>query len=438
MRVFDVAEPVGPLTTVLVYVPTSRFAATLPDRVAELVRDHYGGEIRDPETLLGTSSLARISMTVRATRAVDLDLLGQAIDRASETWEEQARRALVEAIGPTEGPTVFDLVGVGTTAEYRARTRPAEAVADLTQRGEPWSPTVQTSQRRSGAPTDASDDDWRFRVYFRGEGSTLAELVPILGQLGLRAIEEHPTVFTIAEPLVPPQLVDRAVVDERDPLTFSLVEIVVRAGTGLNEIERRHRRAATGRAAASVRRPRDRLDRVRWSQPVGAGRRARHASDRRAPALPPVSPPGRLRVQRAVRRTVARQAGGDRPFARRVVRGTLRPHAVGARRRGGSHPRLAARAARCRSLARRRPDLPRVPHVDRRHRADQRVPRPRRDRGEAPPEPDRVPPRAPTAVRDLRVLALRRRCAPAWRPDRPWWAALERAARRTSVPRCSA
>ena len=53
VRVFDVAEPVGPLTTVLVYVPTSRFDATLPDRVADLVRDHYGGEIRDPETLLG-------------------------------------------------------------------------------------------------------------------------------------------------------------------------------------------------------------------------------------------------------------------------------------------------------------------------------------------------------------------------------------------------
>ena len=81
VRAFDVAEPVGPWTTVLVYVPRTRFTATLPDTVASLVAEHYGGEVRDLETLVGTSSLARISMSVRAGREVDLERLGHAIDR---------------------------------------------------------------------------------------------------------------------------------------------------------------------------------------------------------------------------------------------------------------------------------------------------------------------------------------------------------------------
>ena len=66
VRVFDVAEPVGPWTTVLVYVPRTRFTAMLPGQVAALVGEHYGGDTRDLETFVGTSSLARISMTVRA------------------------------------------------------------------------------------------------------------------------------------------------------------------------------------------------------------------------------------------------------------------------------------------------------------------------------------------------------------------------------------
>ncbi len=56
--------------------------------------------------------------------------------------------------------------------------------------------TVATLEPRCGG------HDWRFRVYFRGAGSTLADLVPILGQLGLQAVEEHPTVFTIGDPTV--------------------------------------------------------------------------------------------------------------------------------------------------------------------------------------------------------------------------------------------
>ena len=116
VRAFDVAEPVGPWTTVLVYVPRTRFTATLPDTVASLVAEHYGGEVRDPETLVGTSSLARISMSVRAGREVDLERLGHAIDRISETWDEQARRAVTDALGPIEGERVFDLVADATTA----------------------------------------------------------------------------------------------------------------------------------------------------------------------------------------------------------------------------------------------------------------------------------------------------------------------------------
>ncbi len=97
VRVFDITEPVGPWTTVLVYVPRSRFTAALSELVATLVSVHYGGEVRDVETLVGTSSLARISMTVRADPSADHSDLVTAIDETSRTWAERAREALVDA-----------------------------------------------------------------------------------------------------------------------------------------------------------------------------------------------------------------------------------------------------------------------------------------------------------------------------------------------------
>ncbi len=237
VRAFDVAEPVGPWTTVLVYVPRTRFTATLPDTVAALVAEHYGGEVRDPETLVGTSSLARISMSVRAGREVDLERLGHAIDRISETWDEQARRAVTDALGPIEGARVFDLVAGSATAEYRARTRPIEAVADFRQVAAliGSSSTIATS---FGRAVDAEGDDWRFRVYSRGPGATLAELVPILGQLGLQAVEEHPVTFDI------------------DGEPVSLYEIGVHAGRDhIDELQRMElRRAFVGLVLGTIER----------------------------------------------------------------------------------------------------------------------------------------------------------------------------------------
>ncbi|RLE21614.1 MAG: hypothetical protein DRJ50_08900, partial [Actinobacteria bacterium] len=200
VRVFDVSEPVGPWTTVLVYVPRSRFTAALPDAVAALVKEFYGGDVRDLATLLGTSSLARISMTVRADVVDDPDQLAQAIDAASTTWEEQARESLIDVLGEIEGQRVFAVVQGSVPAGYQARVRPSIAVGDLVhvaallapQTGDELAPQVLTS---FGHYFDAAEGRWRFRVFLCNRAATIAELVPILEHLGLPALDEYPSEF---------------------------------------------------------------------------------------------------------------------------------------------------------------------------------------------------------------------------------------------------
>ena len=194
VRVFDICEPVGPWTTVLAYVPQLRFTAALPDLVSALVSEYYGGEVRDLETLVGSSSLARISMTVRSRRLDDVSRLIASIDRASRTWAERARDALVDLLGEVEGHRVWAVVGSTVPADYVARMRPEAAAGDLVNVADMLSGSreITTSFGRS---IDAVNGEWRFRVFLRDRPVTIAELVPVLEHLGLSPLDEHPSVF---------------------------------------------------------------------------------------------------------------------------------------------------------------------------------------------------------------------------------------------------
>jgi glutamate dehydrogenase len=197
VRVFDVDEPVGPWTTVLVYVPRVRFTATLPTTVAEIVSEQYGGEVRDPETFLGTSSLARLSMTVRADRHAAPEHVAAAIDDASRTWDERARSALVDALGEVDGHRVFSVVHGTIPADYQARVRPDAAVGDLVHVAELFDSSTGSSGVLTsfGRVLDRSDGEWRFRVFLQNRSAAIAEIVPLLEHLGLQALDEHPAEF---------------------------------------------------------------------------------------------------------------------------------------------------------------------------------------------------------------------------------------------------
>ena len=90
VRVFEVPEPVGLWTTVLVYFPRSRFTAELPAQLADTVAAAYGAEQRTFESFVGTSSLARVTVSVRrptAAASADLDALERAIDLQTDVVE---------------------------------------------------------------------------------------------------------------------------------------------------------------------------------------------------------------------------------------------------------------------------------------------------------------------------------------------------------------
>ncbi len=198
VRVFEVAEPVGPWTTVFVYVPQARFESALPEQIRHLVEKHYASESRDLHTLVGASSLARITMTVRSSDRVDLERLAAAVDDVSTTWDERAETAICDVLGDIAGRSTFAAVRDAIPTDYRARVAPEASTGDLVNVARLLDTEPDSTESLStslGRAVDAPENQWRFRVFRRGTASTIAELVPLLDHLGLHAVDERPYAF---------------------------------------------------------------------------------------------------------------------------------------------------------------------------------------------------------------------------------------------------
>ena len=199
VRVFDVDEPVGEFTTVLVFLPKVRFEAGLQERVADIVARFAGSPARDVRSRVESSSLARISMTVSLSAPLDLERLGEQIDLETASWRDRSLSALIDALGERAGRHVDEQVRDVVPRSYSSRVDPIAAVGDLMKIARLIESTsdgtgdlIETSLSRS---VDGPAGEWRFRIFRRGAPATIADLVPLLGHLGLHAVDEHPAVF---------------------------------------------------------------------------------------------------------------------------------------------------------------------------------------------------------------------------------------------------
>ena len=197
VRVFDVPEPVGDWSTVMVYLPKQRFSAQLPERVAAYVGDRYGDVPRDLESFLGTSSLARITFTVRRPdHALDLDELSDEIDELTTAWIDRVRTVAVHRLGETRATRLLARIGDAAPDSYRSVVDANTAVGDL-ERVCSLLESDATTVTALVREVDAEQSVWRMRVYRQGEPLALSDLLPLLGHLGLTALDERPFRFVI-------------------------------------------------------------------------------------------------------------------------------------------------------------------------------------------------------------------------------------------------
>ncbi|MCB0965839.1 MAG: NAD-glutamate dehydrogenase, partial [Ilumatobacter sp.] len=197
VRIFDVPEPVGSASTILVFLPKRRYHARLPEQVAEVVGEAYGSSPRDVESFLGASSLARVTFTiVRGTQTPDLDELSAVVDELTTAWIERVHRNAVDRLGEVAATELMTRLADAAPDSYRTAVSPSTAVGDLQRlcRLLDGEHHVLSALVRE---LDAAPNLWRMRVYRRGDGIALSEMLPMLANLGLTVLDEHPYEFEV-------------------------------------------------------------------------------------------------------------------------------------------------------------------------------------------------------------------------------------------------
>ncbi len=218
VRVLRLHSPENNWQTLAVYLPRSRVTPEMPQRIAEHIAAATSASRMQFDTFVSTSTLARVTVEIRRSEPVSEDqLVGLAteIDELSQRWDDKLRSALIEAVGEQHAARLADRFVAHLPTGYTSLTSPSLAVRDLrtiermfadgeTTATDFVSSDGQADVRRAGERRSETRraDERRFRIYRRNGPVTLAELLPMLDQLGLQAVDERPFSLQLGDDTV--------------------------------------------------------------------------------------------------------------------------------------------------------------------------------------------------------------------------------------------
>jgi len=192
-------DPFGRYISCLVYVPRDRFGTALRKTICSILEEELGGEVQNFYTSLDDSVFARIMIIIKTkqkeTRKFDTEAIETRLQEAGETWPELLSAALVDSMDDEASiATLTQKYGEAFPIAYRSKYRAKQAIFDIEK-----IERVQESgelQLDLYRPDDLDLKNLRLKIYNPGTPVTLSDVMPILENLGLRAISELPFEIT--------------------------------------------------------------------------------------------------------------------------------------------------------------------------------------------------------------------------------------------------
>ncbi len=207
VRVLELRSPESGWQTLAVYLPRLRLAPETPQRVAEAISASTGASDVAFDVFTSSNPLSRITVEVRRPEMItddELSRLGREVDVLTQRWGDRLREALVARCGDAEGAALASRYALLNDQHYTTLTTPEEAACDIA--------VIESMEHTVAALTGkglgggAEVGALRFRIYRREAPLALSDVLPLLDQLGLRAIDERP--FSLTTPDGPLWLYD--------------------------------------------------------------------------------------------------------------------------------------------------------------------------------------------------------------------------------------
>jgi len=193
VRLFERRDPFDRFCSILMFVPRERYDSDLRIRAGQLLAGAYGGRVSAYYPSFSDSPLARVHFIIGFTagqkREPDLAAVEAEIAEAARTWEDRFEAAVRNLERPAT--VTGDLLGRyygAFSAGYRDRYDAAEALADVAVIDDlaPGEAVRVRAFRREGDTAR----NFRFKLYRPAEPAPLADVLPILESMGLKAMAE--------------------------------------------------------------------------------------------------------------------------------------------------------------------------------------------------------------------------------------------------------
>ena len=193
VRLFERRDPFDRFASVLLFLPRDHYDSDLATRAGKILANAYGGRVSASYPSFSDAPLARVLYIVGFTpghhATPDLKLLEVAIADAARTWEDRFDAAVRASGEPPEAVAeTLARYRDAFPAGYRDRFDVTEALADLAVI-EAMGPDDKVGVR---AYRHAGDTplQFRFKLYRPSAPAPLADVLPILDNMGLKALAE--------------------------------------------------------------------------------------------------------------------------------------------------------------------------------------------------------------------------------------------------------
>ncbi len=188
-------DPFRRYVSCLVYVPRDRFGTLLRQKMCSILEDELKGVCETFSTSLDDSLFARVMFTINIRQdeepKYNIKEIEAKIQEAAQTWQELLSQALSESFEDQSYVTALSQkYGMAFPLSYTTRYKSTQAIFDIAKIEEVYaSGQLQLDIYR---PEGVDLNQFRVKVYNPGKPMNLSDVMPILENLGARAISELP------------------------------------------------------------------------------------------------------------------------------------------------------------------------------------------------------------------------------------------------------
>jgi glutamate dehydrogenase len=193
VKLFVRRDPFDRFISILFFAPRERYDAHLREEVGRLLAEAFGGHVSAYYPNYSDAPLARVHYIIGVTpgqhRDPDLPSLERAIARLARTWSDDFETVVRRHTDADVAPAILAVWSDAFPAGYRDAYAAAEALVDLAAIGRlgAESPIAIHAFRHA----DDSPRSFRFKLYRERDPIALADVLPILDHMGLKALSEE-------------------------------------------------------------------------------------------------------------------------------------------------------------------------------------------------------------------------------------------------------